>query len=94
MVPSKEGKCTWGEKCRFSHGKQDAKGKKPSDEKKKDGGKGAGKGGGDKSKSEKPCYTFRDTGNCKFGDKCIFKHVKGDPKPGGGAPPAGGGGAK
>lgn len=91
----KEGKCTWGDKCRFSHGKDDDKKK---DNKKKDAGKGAGKDKdkdkGERPKSEKPCYNWQNTGTCKFGDKCIFKHEKGAPKPGGGAPPAGGGGAR
>jgi len=33
------------------------------------GGNRGGQGGGDR-----PCYNFRDNGNCRFGDSCRFSH--------------------
>lgn len=40
------------------------------------GGRGARGGGGARAAREKklPCFNFRDTGACKFGDKCRFLH--------------------
>ena len=33
------------------------------------------------SKSDGVCFSFRDTGKCKYGPKCKFKHVRGDGQP-------------
>ena len=34
-------------------------------------------GGGGFSRSAGPCYEFRESGSCKFGDNCRFSHSSG-----------------
>ena len=73
----RNGKCKFGEGCRFSHG---------------DGGGTDGRskqtaGGSNavRNDTKKPCTNYMGTGKCKFGEGCRFSH-------GGGADGSGGGG--
>ena len=38
------------------------------------GGGAKGRGRGGRQKRDQPCFQFRDTGSCEYGDTCIFTH--------------------
>lgn len=69
------GKCRWGDTCNFAH----VAGGHPINE-----SKGDGNGGGERRRRRrKPkgpgiCYSFRDEGECQYGDECHFKHGEED----------------
>ena len=86
------GNCKFGAQCRFSHG--------DDQQRQQGGGFGGGGGGGygnrsygggggfGGGRSAGPCYEFRETGACKYGDNCRFSHSAGGdasgPRPGAG----------
>ena len=84
------GNCKFGAQCRFSHG----------DDQQRQLGGGGGYGGGyggqrsygggfGGGRSAGPCYEFRETGACKYGDNCRFSHSAGGDASGGPRPGAG-----
>jgi len=87
------GSCKFGNQCRYTHGDEPTSGSAggggaPSryntGDRYSSGPRSFGSSfGGQRSGGAGPCYEFRDTGVCKFGDQCRFNH---------GAASSGGGG--
>lgn len=81
---ARDGQCRYGAQCRFSH--QPGGSAPPPPRSSPPGGYFGGsdrpRGGGG------PCYQFKDTGSCRYGDQCRFTHggpsastVNGDREP-------------
>ncbi|KAL7551911.1 hypothetical protein ACHAWF_015129 [Thalassiosira exigua] len=64
----KEGRCPYGEGCKFSH--EGEGGCVTKDENKGDGGAPSAK----KKKKRQKCFSFKKRGTCKLGAECPFSH--------------------
>ena len=59
---NENGTCTFGDRCRFSHGEEYTRSVRPS-----------GNTSGDTSRSQ-ACYAYAENGTCQYGDRCRFTH--------------------